>query len=62
MPRARRFKGFGVLDEAGNLIWGSLRCTRANAEDWARDHNPDVTGHRRVFRVVAVDLRFEDQP
>lgn len=55
------FKGYGVLDERGTLIWGSLRIRAADAEAWFHRHNPAPDSHARRPVIVPVKITLGDR-
>ena len=58
--KKRNFKGYGVLDRRGKLLWGSLMPKAHESEAYFHRHNPSVDGHEMLFSVVKVRIEFED--
>lgn len=58
----RTFRGFAVLDTAGNLAWGSFRPTEAAALDAYRTWNPTIAGFPTGEIAVSVTVIIENQP
>ncbi|MBX3559914.1 MULTISPECIES: hypothetical protein [Hyphomicrobiales] len=54
--RPRRFRGFAALDRRGNLLWGTLRPTEAEARRLFDGWNPRVDGHGYDEIIVGVEL------
>lgn len=57
----RTFRGFAVLDGAGNLVWGSFRPTEAAALAAYRNWNPSIPGHAMNERAVSVSITLDDR-
>lgn len=61
-PRADMWQGFGVLDRGGNLVWGTLRPTEADAVSMYRRWNPQLEGHPMGEKVVKIRINIENLP
>lgn len=57
----RTFRGFAVLDAAGNLVWGSLRTTEKAALAAFQRWNPSIQGFEMNERAVSVTITLDDR-
>ena len=55
-PKTRKFKGFAALDERGNLLWGSLRIRKDDAQAFFERHNTAPAGHDRHPTIAPVTI------
>ncbi len=61
-PKARVLEGWAAFDARGQLLWGTLRPSKADAEARAAGWNPGLEtalDERLVVRPVRVTLRGE---
>lgn len=56
----RTFRGYAVLDNAGNLAWATFRPTEGAALAAFHTWNPTVTGHPLNERAVPITVILDD--
>lgn len=59
MPKWSKYRGFAVLDQRGNLCWGTIKRTEEDAKAAFDKFNPDPTGDGMSETVVPVELYLE---
>ena len=52
----RRFKGFVVLDQRGNPIWGTMHPDSKKSRETFQKWNPTIAGYDHGERLVKVEL------
>ena len=53
-----RYRGFAALDRRGNLLWGTIKRSKIEAQEAHDRFNPDPTGDGMGEVIVPIQIKL----